>query len=310
MKILITGGAGFIGSHIVDLFIKKGYQVAVVDNLKTGKLENLNSKAKFYKVDICNIKALENVFKEEKPDYVSHQAAHASVRESVEDPQYDAQNNIFGSLNILENCIKFGVKKIVFASTGGALYGEADQIPTKEDYPAHPLSPYGVAKLTVENYLFYYGIIKNLNYVVLRYANVYGERQDPFGEAGVVAIFSQKIASDNQPVINGDGKQTRDYVYVGDVAKANLLALESDKTKIAYNIGTGIETSVNELFKIMVEISGKKVKEVHGPAKEGEQRRSVLDFSKIQKELGWGPKVALKEGLKKTYNWFKVNLKS
>ncbi|MEW6407332.1 MAG: NAD-dependent epimerase/dehydratase family protein [Patescibacteria group bacterium] len=303
-KVLVTGGAGFIGSHIVDLFIKNSYQVVVVDNLKTGKKENLNPNAKFFENDICDAVALENIFKEERPDFVSHQAAHASVRESVEDPQFDAQNNIFGSLNILENCVKFGVKKIVFASTGGALYGEADQIPTPENYPAHPLSPYGVAKLTIENYLFYYGIIKNLNYVVLRYANVYGERQDPFGEAGVVAIFSQKIISGSQPVINGDGNQTRDYVYVGDVAQANLLALESNKTKIAYNIGTGMETSVNELFKIMIEISEKKVKEVHGAAKEGEQRRSALDFTKIKNELGWKPKVALKEGLQKTCQWF------
>lgn len=300
-KILVTGGAGFIGSHVADLFIQKGYQVAVVDNLKTGKKENLNSKAKFYKVDICDKIVLEDVFQKEKPDYICHQAAHASVRESVENPQYDAENNILGGLNVMELSLKYGVKKFIFASTGGAVYGETEILPTKEDYPAHPLSPYGVAKLSFENYLFYYGVVKNLNYVTLRYANIYGERQDPFGEAGVVAIFSQKIAAGSQPIINGDGKQTRDYVYVGDVAQANLLALESDKSKIAYNVGTGRETSVNELFKIIVEIFGKNIKEVHGPAKEGEQRRSCLDFAKIKKELGWEPKTALKEGLSKTY---------
>lgn len=303
-KVLVTGGAGFIGSHIADLFVGKNYQVIIVDNLKTGKIENLNSHAKFYKVDICDAVALENVFSEEKPDFVCHQAAHASVRESVEDPQYDAENNILGSINFFENCVKYKVKKVVFASTGGALYGEADILPTPETYSAHPLSPYGVAKLTVENYLFYYAAIKKLNYVVLRYANVYGERQDPFGEAGVVAIFSQKIAASGQPIINGDGKQTRDYVYVGDVAQANLLALESDKSKIAYNVGTGIETSVNELFKILVAASGKNIKEFYGPAKEGEQRESALDFSKIKKELEWEPKTILREGLVKTYQWF------
>jgi UDP-glucose 4-epimerase len=309
-KIIVTGGAGFIGSHIVDLFIIKGYQVVVVDNLKTGKKENLNPRAKFYKVDICDAPALEKIFKKEKPDFISHQAAHASVRESVENPQYDAQVNILGGINIAELSIKYNIKKFIFASTGGALYGEANIIPTPETYPAHPISPYGVAKLAFESYLFYYGAMKDLNYLTLRYANVYGERQDPFGEAGVVAIFSQKIVDSRQPIINGDGKQTRDYAYVGDVAAANLLALESDKGKIAYNVGTSLETSVNELFKILVEISGKKIKEVRGPAKEGEQRRSALDFSKIKKELDWEPKMALKKGLQKTYQWFKMNLKS
>lgn len=305
MKILITGGAGFIGSHIVDLLIDRGYQVVVIDNLKTGKKENLNPQAKFYKADICDLEALENIFKKEKPDYISHQAAHASVRESVENPQYDAQVNILGGINVLELSVKYNVRKFIFASTGGALYGEANIISTPETYLAHPISPYGVTKLAIENYLFYYGVMRNLNYVTLRYANVYGERQDPFGEAGVVAIFSQKIAKDIQPVINGDGKQTRDYVYVGDVARANLLALESDKTKVAYNIGTGIETSVNELFKIMVKISGKKVKEVHGAAKKGEQKRSALDFTKIKKELKWEPLTKLNDGLRRTYLWFK-----
>lgn len=304
-KILITGGAGFIGSHITDLSIKKGYEVVVVDNLKTGKKENINSRAKFYEADICNLEKSEKVFAQEKPDFVIHEAAHASVRESVEDPIFDAKNNILGSINICEFCVKYSVKKIVFASTGGALYGDADIVPTPETYPAHPISPYGVSKLAVEHYLHYYGVTKNLNYTILRYANVYGERQDPYGEAGVVAIFCGKIIKNEQPIINGDGKQTRDYVYVGDVAKANLLAIESDKSRTAYNIGTGVETNVNEIFQIIAAASEKKVKEVHGEAKSGEQKRSVLNFEKIKNELEWNPKIVLSEGLQKTYDWFR-----
>lgn len=304
IKILVTGGAGFIGSHIVDLLISEGLHVVVIDNLSTGKKENLNPKVKFYKVDIRDRKKINEIFTSEKFDFVSHQAAHASVRESVEDPLYDAEVNILGSINILQACLKNKVKKIVFASTGGALYGDAKILPTPEDYPAQPCSPYGVAKLSVENYLHYYKKIQNLNYITLRYANVYGPRQDPFGEAGVVAIFSQKLISGNQPIINGDGKQTRDFVYVEDVAQANLLALKSDISEGAFNVGTGKETSINDLFKLMVKISKRKVKEVHGPERLGEQRTSALDFSKIKEKLGWQPKIELKEGLKKTLAWF------
>lgn len=307
MKILVTGGAGFIGSHIVDKLIVKDYQVTVVDNLATGKKENLNSAAKFYEEDIRDKEAIAKIFTAEKPDLVCHQAAHASVRESTDDPQYDAEVNILGSLNILQACVEQKVKKIVFASTGGALYGDADEMPTPETYSTKPICPYGVAKLCVEQYLHYYHEIFKLPYVTLRYANVYGPRQDPYGEAGVVAIFSQKMIAGEQPIINGDGKQTRDYISVKDVVEAILKALESDLTQEIFNIGTGQETSVNELFAKMAEAAGVEISEKHGPAKIGEQQRSVLSWNKIKRQLNWRPIVKLEDGLKETISWFKEN---
>ncbi len=300
---MVTGGAGFIGSHIVDGLIRRGHRVLVVDNLSSGKKENLNPKAKFYKIDIRE-KKLENIFKKEKPEFVCHQAAHINLRASVRDPIFDAENNIIGSLNVLQNCVKYKVKKIVFASTGGALYGEAKVIPTPETYPAWPISPYGVAKLSVEHYLYYYFKVFNLPYTVLRYANVYGPRQDAKGEAGVVAIFTEKMIFGGQPIINGDGRQTRDYVFVGDVVEANILAIKNKKCGI-YNIGTGVETNVNQIFKKLTKITGAKVQEVYGPKPAGEQRRSCLSFAKIRRELGWKPRVKLEEGLERTVGWFK-----
>jgi len=307
MKVIVTGGAGFIGSHIVDKLVDQDYQVIVIDNLVTGKKANVNPQAKFYKEDIRNYDKISEIFSEEKPDLVCHQAAHASVRESTEDPQYDAEVNILGSLNILQNCVAHKVKKVVFASTGGALYGDTDNRPTPEIEPTKPISPYGVAKLSIEQYLHYYHEILELPYVVLRYANVYGPRQDPHGEAGVVAIFSQKIIVDEQPVINGDGEQTRDYVNVKDVVMANLKALASDLTNETFNIGTGQETSVNELFNKMVALAGQSMKEKHGPAKTGEQKTSALDCQKIKQKLDWQPATDLEQGLTETITWFKNN---
>lgn len=304
-KFLVTGGAGFIGSHIVDALIKRGHRVIVVDNLLTGKKENLNSKAKFYKTDIRD-KKLEGIFKKEKPDFVCHEAAHIDLRQSVRDPIFDAENNIVGSLNILQNCIKYKIKKIVFASTGGALYGDAKIIPTPESYPAMPVSPYGVAKLSVEHYLYYYFKVSGLSFVALRYANVYGPRQATLGEAGVVAIFIEKMFSGKQPIIFGDGRQTRDYVFVEDIVRANTLALGSNKIGF-YNVGTSVETNVNQIFRKLVKITDAKIKEVHGPAMPGEQRRSCLDFSKIKRELGWKPMVDLDQGLKRIAEWFKIH---
>jgi len=305
MKILVTGGAGFIGSHIVDKLIDKNYQVIVIDSLVTGKKENLNSQVKFYQEDIRNYDKINEIFTKEKPDLVCHQAAHASVRESTEDPQYDADVNILGSLNILQNCVAQKVKKVVFASTGGALYGDTDNRPTPETEATKPISPYGVTKLSIEQYLHYYHEILQLPFVVLRYANVYGPRQDPYGEAGVVAIFSQKMLAGKQPIINGDGQQSRDYVNVKDVAEANVKALESDLINETFNIGTGKETSVNELFTQMVAASGKQIEEKHGTAQAGEQKTSALDCQKIKQQLDWQSQIDLEKGLQETIDWFK-----
>jgi len=303
MNILVTGGAGFIGSHVVDSYIELGHNVIVVDNLSTGSLENLNPKAKFYHLDIRDDE-VEKIFKLEKIDVVNHHAAQMDVRKSVEDPIYDADVNIIGSLKLLQFSIKYGVKKFIFASTGGAIYGEQDYFPADEEHPTRPLSPYGVAKLTVEKYLYFYREVHGLNYVVLRYANIYGPRQNPHGEAGVVAIFTSKMLKGEQPVINGDGLQTRDYTYVGDVVRANVLALNYDKSDI-FNIGTGVETDVNTLFHKLKNLTGAKCEEFHGPAKPGEQRRSVISYDKIYKTLGWKPEVSLDEGLRLTVEFFK-----
>lgn len=301
--ILVTGGAGFTGSHLVDRLIKEGYRVAIIDNLSTGKKENLNPKAKFYKIDICSPQ-ISQIFKKEKPQTVFHYAAQIDVRKSVEDPIKDAKINVLGSLNILENCQKFKVKKFIFASTGGALYGEADIVPTPEIYPEWPLSPYGIEKLTVEKYLNYYYKVFRLPFVSLRLANIYGPRQNSKGEAGVVAIFCDKMLSGEQAVINGDGQQTRDFVFVDDIVEANILAMGKNKVGI-FNIGTAKETSINELFDVLKKITKFNVRAIHDPAKKGEQRRSCLDFSKAKKELGWFPKYDLESGLNETFKWFK-----
>lgn len=303
MKILITGGAGFIGSHLVDRLIKDGHQVVVIDNLSTGKKENLNKKAKFYKVDIQGPK-ISQIFKKEKPEVVFHLAAQIDVRKSVENPIEDAKINILGSLNILESCQKSKVKKIIFASTGGAIYGEAKIISTPEDYPANPLSPYGIEKLTIEKYLDYYWKIFKISYISLRLANVYGPRQNSKGEAGVIAIFCDKILCGKQPIIYGNGKQTRDFVFVDDVAEANILAMESKKIGI-FNIGTEKETDINTIFEKIKKLIGVKCKKIHAPAKSGEQKRSCLDYTKAKKELGWQPKYSLENGLRETINYFK-----
>jgi UDP-glucose 4-epimerase len=301
-KVLVTGGAGFIGSHLVDALIKKGHRVIVVDNLLAGKKENINPRAKFYKIDVGSNK-LNSVFKREKPDFIFHLAAQINVRYSIEDPIFDAQSNIIGGLNILENCRKYGVKKIIFSSTGGAMYGPGPKIiPTPESHPALPIAPYGISKLTTEKYLDFYFKVFGIPYIALRLANVYGPRQDTRGEAGVIAIFADKLLKNQMPRINGNGRQTRDYIYVGDVSDAFLLALKSKKNGV-YNIGTARETSVNEVYKRITEATAKKIKAKHGPAIKGEARRSALNSGQAKKDLGWRPKVNLKEGIKKTVNW-------
>ncbi len=303
MKILITGGAGFIASHVADLLIDNGHAIVIVDDLSNGRRENINPRAAFYHASILD-QTLADIFRKEKPEVVIHHAAQISVRNSVQDPLNDMEINIRGSLRLLEQCKNCRVKKFIFSSTGGALYGEQDYFPADENHPTRPLSPYAIAKLSVEKYLFFYHTTHRLPYTVLRYANVYGPRQDPFGEAGVIAIFSQKMLKGDQPVINGDGNQTRDFVYVGDVARANLLALNHQVTG-EINIGTGIETSINTIFHEIRSLLAPGTPEVHGPAMPGEQLRSVLSYKKAHAVLGWEPTVPLTEGLKHTVDFFR-----
>jgi UDP-glucose 4-epimerase len=306
MNILITGGAGFIASHISDAYIAEGHNIIIVDNLSGGVLENINPKAKFYQLDIRSEK-LEDVFQKEKIDIVNHLAAQMDVRRSVKDPKFDASVNVLGGLNLFECARKHRIKKIIFSSTGGAIYGEQDYFPADEEHPMRPLSPYGITKLCTEKYLFFYKAVYGIDHVILRYANVYGPRQNPHGEAGVVAIFCNKMLKGEKPIINGDGKQTRDYTFVGDVVKANLLALKHDGSAI-YNVGTSIETDVNKLFFELRNHLNPSCPEQHAPAKAGEQQRSVISFKKIEKELGWHPTVKLDEGLRLTAEYFKKKI--
>jgi UDP-glucose 4-epimerase len=304
MKILVTGGAGFIASHIVDAYVGLGHAVTVVDDLSTGKKGNLNPKATFVRADIRDAGAVARLFADGPFDVVNHHAAQMDVRRSVADPVFDASVNVVGVLTVLEAAVKTGVKKVIFASSGGAIYGEQDYFPADEAHPTRPISPYGVAKLTTEQYLFFYKAVYGLDSVCLRYANVYGPRQNPEGEAGVVAIFATKMLKGEQPVINGDGRQTRDYVFVGDVVRANVLALNATSSAIV-NVGTGIETDVNVLFRTLRGLTGSGCAEQHGEAKKGEQLRSVLDYGKIRSTLGWSPAVTLADGIRMTVDFFR-----
>lgn len=308
MKILVTGGAGFIASHIVDAFIQSNHSVVVLDDLSSGFEKNVNPIAKFVKGNICDKELVEKLFLEEKFDVINHHAAQMDVRRSVKDPAFDANTNIIGTINLLQNCIKYNVKKFMFASTGGAIYGEQDYFPADEKHNTQPKSPYGISKLAVEKYLYFYYSEYGLKYTILRYANIYGPRQNPFGEAGVVAIFSTKLLKLEQPIINGHGNQTRDYVFVGDVVKANLLTLD-DKVSDIYNVGTGIETNVNELFHLLNKITGAGKEEKHGPAAAGEQLRSVITSDKLFNKFNWRPSTKLEEGLVQTADFFKKSLK-
>ncbi len=303
MKIVVTGGAGFIGSHIVDLYIGAGHEVFVIDNLSSGNRQNLNPKAKLHAMDLLDPK-IAGLVAEIRPDVLNHHAAQMDVRRSVADPLFDANVNILGFINLLQAGKQAGLKKVVFASSGGAIYGEQEKYPAPEDHPTRPASPYGVSKLTGENYLAYYHTTFNIPYVALRYANVYGPRQNFKGEAGVVAIFIDQLLSGSTPVINGDGKQTRDFVYVGDVAAANLKALDA-KFVGGINIGTGVETDLVTLYDKICRQVGAKVSAIHGDAKEGEQRRSCLDASRARKILDWSPQTSLDEGLGNTVAYYR-----
>lgn len=305
MKILITGGAGFIGSHIAETYLENGHQVLIVDNFSSGNRSNVPKEAEVVEADVTEDK-IADVIESYKPEIVNHQAAQIEVRTSVENPALDAQINIIGSLKLLEAIRKVGtVKKVLFASSGGAAYGEAEIIPTTEDEIVKPISPYGVAKVSVEHYLFYYNQVFGLPYTALRYANVYGPRQNPHGEAGVVSIFYQRILSGKEFIINGEGNQTRDFVFVKDVARANLMATQQDIVG-AINIGTANETSINELVTKMAESIDYAETINHGPAKAGEQMRSCLSFDKAEETLGWQPQVGLDQGLQQTAAFFKA----
>lgn len=303
MKIVVTGGAGFIGSHIVDGLIQKDHEVHIIDDLSGGKLENINPKATFHQIDIRDSK-IESLWEQEKFDVMFHQAAQMDVRRSVADPQYDASVNVIGFLNLMEAGRKNGLKKVIFASTGGAIYGDPEIVPQPENHPLRPLSPYGITKLVSEHYLNFYHSTHGISFVILRYANVYGPRQNPHGEAGVVAIFTEKMLREETCFINGEGLQTRDYVYVKDVAKANMLALDYPDCEV-FNVGTGIETNVVELFRLIKHFTGSSTPENHAEAKAGEQMRSVVDTKKLQEATGWKQHYDLKIGLSETVGWFK-----
>jgi UDP-glucose 4-epimerase len=304
VKVLVTGGAGFVGSHVAEYLLAGGHEVAIVDNLSTGKHENLPDDAVLYETDIRSGRSLASIFEMFRPEALVHQAAQMDVRRSVREADFDADVNIVGTVRLLQNCVTHGVRRVIFASTGGAIYGEQETFPVPEDHPQYPISPYGVSKLAGERYLHYYGFQYGISTVALRYSNVYGPRQDPHGEAGVVAIFCANLAADRTSTINGSGEQTRDYIYVGDVARANVLTLENEVSSGAYNIGTGVETSVNGLYELLQQTCGKDLPPKHGPAKPGEQLRSSVDPSRAGRVLGWRPEVDLHAGLKETLRYF------
>ncbi len=298
---LVTGGAGFIGSHLVDRLVDDGYRVIIVDDLKTGKLKNLNHEATFHHLSITNPTLLD-VFKRESPDLVFHLAAQSSVPKSVQDPILDNEVNVLGTLRLLEVSRRTGVHKIIFSSTGGALYGDPEEVPCPDDARVEPISPYGMSKYMAEQYLDYYGRQHRLNYTTLRYGNVYGPRQDPHGEAGVVAIFILAMLTGHRPRIFGDGNQARDFVSVDDVVEANMAAIHRGHRQ-SFNIASGELTSVNELFGMLRDITGYRWEADHGPTRTGDVYRISLDCTRAQEELGWVARTPLAEGLARTVQY-------
>jgi len=304
-RVLVTGGAGFIGSHLVDALIEAGHEVIVVDDLSRGRRRNVNPKARFHRMDIREGE-LASIFAQERPEYVNHHAAHIDLRRSLEDPLHDASTNILGSINLLECCRRYGVSKIIYVSSV-AVYGQPEHLPCDENHPIRPSSPYGASKYAVELYLHLYRENYGLDYTILRYPNVYGPRQDPIGEAGLVAIFSLQMLSGEEVTINGSGDQERDFLYVGDCVKANLLSMENGSGQV-YNLGTGEGTSINHLFEEMKRLTGYSRDPIHGPPKRGEVFRICLDARKAKKELEWSPTHGLQEGLERTLAYFREQL--
>ncbi len=302
MNILVTGGAGFIGSHLVDRLSALGHEVSILDNLSTGKKENVNPRAHFYEMDIAD-ESISQVFEKQNPVMVFHLAAQIDVRKSVEEPLYDARSNIMGTINLLTKSILYGVRKFIFSSSGGVIYGETPE-PAKEETPAKPISPYGVAKLAGEGYIKCFAEWKALDFTILRYANVYGPRQDPKGEAGVVSIFMGQIAHGEKSILFGDGKLERDYIFIDDVVQANIACIERGSLG-TYNIGTGIATSVEILYGKICEVINKQNEKTYLPKRAGELDRNILNIKRAARKLNWKPTINLKEGLLRTYEWFK-----
>ncbi len=304
--VLVTGGAGFIGSHLVDAYLARGWRVSVIDDLSTGDRRNVDARAELHETDIRDAAALVERL---RPDVINHHAAQMDVRRSVSDPVFDAETNVVGSLRLLQAAVRAGVRRFLFASSGGAIYGEPVEVSQGEAHPVAPLSPYGCAKLAVEQYLHFYRVVHGLQSVALRYANVYGPRQSAKGEAGVIAIFTRALLEGRAPTINGDGEQTRDYVYVDDVVRANMAATEGDVSG-AFNVGTGRETTVNELYELLAGEVGAAFAAGHGPAKAGEQLRSVLDGSRLRTAAQLPSPVPLREGLGRTVEWFRARFRA
>ncbi len=304
MRILITGGAGFIGSHVAEVYLRAGHHVAVIDALAGGGGNRTPRGAVFYQEDIRR-PALAEVFQQEHPDVVAHFAAKVNLRQSIEDPVADAETNVLGTLRVLDVAVQFGTKQVIFASTGGAVYGEPQMLPAGEDHPILPTSPYGFHKSLGEQYLAYYRRVHGLQTAILRYSNVYGPRQDPSTESGVISIFSDALLRGRAPVIFGDGTQTRDFVYVGDVADANVRVLGRSIPE-PINIATGIETTVNDLFVHLRALTGASVEATYGPAVPGEVHRICLGIKRAETLLGWRPRVPLEEGLRRTVEWMKA----
>jgi UDP-glucose 4-epimerase len=308
MKILVTGAAGFIASHVADAYVERGHDVVVLDDLSRGKKENINLRSRFYECDIRERKAVQRIFAAEKPDVVNHHAAQMDVRRGVREPLFDAQVNILGSINLIEAAVTNGTKRFVYAATAGAGYGEPKQMPVPEDYPMNPITPYGISKHTVEHYLFTFRCLYGLEYVVLRYGNVYGPRQSSQGEAGVFAIFSEEMLAGGQPVIYGDGSKIRDYVYISDVAAANAAALERGTAEI-FNISSGVGTTDLEVFECVRDLLGSQAEPKYVPCRPGEIEKICLDITKARSLLNWTPQISLSEGAKLTVCYFQQEAK-